>query len=79
MGRETAGEEKKLGHGYFAKAVIDGLGGKADVSRKDGQIYLHHLASFVIESVQDSSKDEQHPVMSVPMSVRSFALAKPGK
>ena len=25
MGRETAGEEKKLGHGYFAKAVIDGL------------------------------------------------------
>lgn len=79
MGRESAGEEKKLGHGYFAKAIIDGLGGKADISRKDGQIYLHHLESYVIEAVQDWSKDEQHPVMSKPLSVRSFALAKPAR
>ncbi|MGL4422323.1 MAG: caspase family protein, partial [Gemmataceae bacterium] len=77
MGREQAGEEKALGHGYFAKAVIEALGGKADTSKKDGQIYLHHLEHYVIDRVVELSNDEQHPVSGKPTSVRSFALAKP--
>jgi WD40 repeat protein len=77
MGREEAGEEKKLGHGYFALAVIESLSGKGDVSRRDGAVYLHHLEHYVIDRVEELSNDEQHPVSGKPTSVRSFALAKP--
>ena len=77
MGREEAGEERKLRHGYFALAVIEGLSGKADVSKRDGRVYLHHLEQYVIDRVQELSNDEQHPVVGKPTTVRSFALAKP--
>jgi WD40 repeat protein len=77
MGREEAGEERKLGHGYFALALIEALSGKADVSRRDGAVYLHHLDQYVNERVVELSNDEQHPVSGRPTTVRSFALAKP--
>jgi len=77
-GREEAGEDKMLGHGYFAHAVIQGLSDKMNTSKKDGQVYLHHLDSYVYEKVVELSRDEQHPVVGRPTSVRTFALAKPG-
>ena len=77
MGREEAGEERKLGHGYFALALVEGLSGKADVSKRDGRVYLHHLEHYVIDRVQELSNDEQHPVVGKPTTVRSFALSKP--
>jgi uncharacterized caspase-like protein len=76
-GREEAGEDSKLGHGYFAHAIIEGLSGKADRSKKDKMIYLGHLETYVYDTVVELSKDEQHPVVGRPTSVRTFALAKP--
>jgi hypothetical protein len=49
-----------------------------NTSKKDGQVYLHHLDSYVYEKVVELSRDEQHPVVGRPTSVRTFALAKPG-
>jgi hypothetical protein len=73
LGGETGGE--KDGHGYFCRALIEGLAGKAPHNARDGKIYLHHLEQYVIDRVEELSHDEQHPAPAKP-AMRPFALAK---
>jgi WD40 repeat protein len=74
LGSETAGEAD--GHGYFCRALIEGLTGKAAQNPKDHCVYLHHLEHYVIDRVQELSKDEQHPTSARP-ALRPFAIARP--
>lgn len=73
---QEAGEESKLGHGYFTLALTEGLGGKA-ASKRDGLVYLTGLQLYVEERVRELSKDEQYPTIGKPTLIRSFPLARP--
>jgi WD40 repeat protein len=76
LGKEKAGEAD--GHGFFCRALIEGLRGERQAPRnpRDGYVYLHHLEQYVIDRVQDLSKDEQHPTTARP-TLRPLPLAKP--
>jgi hypothetical protein len=71
---EQAGEDEKLGHGYFTKAMLEALReGKADRSPQDGHISLNELLTYVEFRVPQLN-GEQHPTSDKPGSVRSFLL-----
>jgi WD40 repeat protein len=76
LGSEMAGEAD--GHGFFCRALMEVLGGERQAPRnpRDGCVYLHHVEQWVIDRVQELSKDEQHPTAARP-ALRPLALAKP--
>jgi uncharacterized caspase-like protein len=74
LGSEEAGEGD--GHGYFCRALIDGLDGKARKNPRDGCVYLHHLEQYVIDTVQELSQDKQHPTTAKP-AIRPLPLSQP--
>ena len=77
---QEAGEEQSKQHGYFTRALIEGLAGKAKPD-EDGMIDIAALWAFVEPLVPklalDDGADEQTPTLSPPSRVRSFALSKP--
>ena len=75
MGAEVAMESDKVGHGFFTKALVEGLSGKA--KSDDGKVYLHRLDAYLYDRVTELSADRQHPAITRPTSIRSFALARP--
>ncbi len=74
MGDEKAGEAD--GHGFFCKAVIEALQGKAARNPRDGCVYFHHLEQYVTDRVPELSKDAQHATTAKP-SMRPLPLARP--
>jgi hypothetical protein len=72
-GTEAAEEN---GHGFFTRAIVEGLAGKADFFKK-GRVELYDLQAYVKTRVGQLSGDEQEPTISIPSTVRSFSLAKP--
>jgi uncharacterized caspase-like protein len=75
LGSEKAIESPRDRHGYFCKALIEALEGKAH--RRDGRVYLHHLEEYVADRVVELSKDSQHPTAAKP-AIRPFPVAQPG-
>lgn len=73
-GRETSQESPDWKNGAFTKALVEGLGGKADFSR-DGVISLNELNLYVAERVKNLTDGEQHANMIRPDSVRDFPFA----
>jgi hypothetical protein len=61
----------------LAQALIEALQGSADADR-DGTVYLHELARYVVERVRSLSGGTQIPTAERPRGVRSFPLARPG-
>ena len=72
-GKEAAEED---GHGFFTRAIVEGLAGKADFFKK-GRVELYDLQAYVKTRVGQLSGDEQEPTISIPSTVRSFPLSKP--
>ncbi|MGA2701592.1 MAG: family 16 glycoside hydrolase [Isosphaeraceae bacterium] len=64
------------GQGFFTKALVEGLSGKADYDG-DGVVELDDLKSYVTKRVRALSGGDQEPTLSIPSTVRSFALSKP--
>lgn len=64
------------GHGFFTKAFVEGLSGKGSTDRQ-GLVTIYHLATYVRDRMLDLSNNEQEPTISVPSTVRAFALARP--
>ena len=64
------------GHGFFTRAIVDGLSGKADVYKK-GRVDLIDLQGYVVNRVGELSSGDQEPTISIPSTIRSFPLAKP--
>jgi uncharacterized caspase-like protein len=77
---QVAGEEQSSQHGYFTRALMQGLGGKAKPD-EDGMIDIAALWSYVEPLVPKlaaaDGADEQTPTLSPPSRMRSFALSKP--
>ena len=55
---------------------MEGLAGKADYDG-DGVVELDDLKSYVTKRVRALSGGDQEPTLSIPSTVRSFALSRP--
>ena len=73
-GREASIEDGRWGHGAFAKALIEGFGGRADILHK-GTITTATLDLFVENRVKELTDGRQHPVMLRPSTVPDFPIA----
>ena len=73
-GRQLSYEDAAWGNGAFTKAVVEGLGGKADF-QKNGRITHKMLDLYVSERVKELTKGRQSPVTQSPGGVPDFPLA----
>ena len=60
-GKETSQEDEKWGNGAFTKAILEGIGGKADMD-SSGLIRPTYLSAYVNDRVRSLTKNEQRPV-----------------
>ncbi len=77
-GRQFSLEDPAWGNGAFTKAVVEGLGGKADY-QKTGRITLKGLDYYVAERVKELTGGRQSPVSIAPSGVPDFPIAVAGK
>ena len=73
-GKELSFEREDRGHGAFTKALIEGLGGKADIMHK-GTVTTATLDYFLAERVKELTNGRQHPLMTRPKTVPDFPIA----
>jgi uncharacterized caspase-like protein len=71
MGHEKAAE--KAGNGLFTRALLETLE-KAKGHSRTGRLFVHHLHSNIYDRVSEESDDRQHPFLSLPWVVESFAV-----
>ncbi|MEO8057296.1 MAG: caspase family protein [Burkholderiales bacterium] len=74
-GEEESEEKAEWGNGAFTKAVIEGLGGKADFMRA-GRVTFAGLNLFVSEEVVRITSGRQRPVFISPRGIPDFALSR---
>lgn len=74
-GRQQSEEKDEWGNGAFTKALIDGLAGKADLTRT-GRVTFKGLDFFVSEEVRRLTDGRQTPVTISPVGVPDFMLAQ---
>jgi WD40 repeat protein len=77
-GRQFSLEDPAWGNGAFTKAVVEGLGGKADF-QKSGRITLKGLDYYVAERVKQLTGGRQSPVSIAPSGVSDFPIAVAGR
>ena len=73
-GNEESEEKDEWGNGAFTKALLEGLGGKADFMRA-GRVTYAGLNLFVSEEVTRLTSGRQRPVFISPRGVPDFAVA----
>lgn len=73
-GMQIAEENPKLGNGVFAKALIEGLDGAANITR-DGVITINHLGLYLSERVKKLTGNKQTPVITKPEIISDFPIA----
>ncbi|MBP9712061.1 MAG: caspase family protein [Sterolibacterium sp.] len=73
-GRETSQESAEWNNGVFTKALVEGLGGKADFNH-DGAVSLNELNLYVADRVKQLTNGDQHANMIRPDSIRDFPFA----
>jgi hypothetical protein len=73
-GRQYAQESDSWGNGAFTKALLEGLGGKADMA-KSGRVTHKMLDLYVSERVKALTEGSQSPVTIVPRGIPDFPLA----
>ena len=72
-GRQYAQESTEWGNGAFTKAILEGLGGKADYANS-GRITHKMLDLYISERVKHLTEGAQSPVTIVPNGVPDFPL-----
>ena len=71
---EPANEED--GHGYFTRAIVEGLSGAADLFHS-GEVEVDELAAYVKRRVRKLSGGDQEATMGMSQRVKPFPLSKP--
>jgi hypothetical protein len=61
-GKETSQEDPKWGNGAFTKAILEGIGGKADRDNT-GLIRPSYLSAYVNDRVRSLTGNDQRPVI----------------
>jgi hypothetical protein len=74
-GQEESLEKDSWGNGAFTKALLEGLGGRADFMRA-GRVTYAALNLFVSEEVARLTDGRQRPVFISPRGVPDFAVAR---
>ena len=74
-GHEESEEKDEWGNGAFTKALLDGIGGKADFMRA-GRVTYAGLNLFVSEEVTRLTSGRQRPVFISPRGIPDFAVAR---
>ena len=73
-GKEFSFENEQWGHGAFTKALLEGLGGQADLLH-NGTVTTATLDLFLESRVKELTGGRQHPVMNRPKTVPDFPIA----
>lgn len=73
-GGELSQESSEFRHGVFTHAILQGLGGKADLM-KDGKVSMKELHAYVSETVPLLTKGAQHPITNTPDGYVNFPVA----
>lgn len=73
-GSESAFERDDWNNGAFTEALIEGLGGAADLLNK-GNITCGTLNVYIAERVKELTSGQQHPTMISPQTVPDFPIA----
>ena len=73
-GRQYSLEDQAWGNGVFNKALVEGLGGKADDTSK-GTISINMLDLYLSERVKELTGGKQTPTTTNPNTVPDFPIA----
>lgn len=73
-GNQYSLERSDWGNGAFTKALVEGLGGRADYSGK-GKISINMLDLYLSERVKELTKGQQTPTTTKPQTVPDFPIA----
>lgn len=73
-GSQYALEKAEWGNGAFTKALVEGLGGKADYHGK-GKITVNMLDLYLSERVKELTGGKQTPTTTKPQTVPDFPVA----
>jgi hypothetical protein len=73
-GKQYSLEHKDWNNGAFTKALIEGLGGKADLLGH-GKITVDSLSFYVSERVKELTKGKQTPTGSKPNTIPDFPIS----
>lgn len=73
-GRQYSLEDESWGNGAFTKALVEGIGGKADYTGK-GRITVTSLDLWLSERVQELTEGRQTPTTAKPRTIQDFPLA----
>ncbi|MDI9570600.1 MAG: caspase family protein [Pseudomonadota bacterium] len=73
-GRQYSLEEKAWGNGAFTKALVEGIGGRADYHGK-GSITINMLDLYLSERVKELTGGKQTPTTTKPRTIPDFPIA----
>ena len=73
-GTQQSREAQRWGNGAFTKALVEGLSGKADLSRT-GRVTVSSLEHYVSERVRELTLEGQTPTTAKPSTTPDFLLA----
>jgi uncharacterized caspase-like protein len=74
-GTELSQESGEYAHGLFTYAIIEGMGGRADLV-KDGVVSMKELDTYVSQRVPELSRGLQHPTTDTPSGYVDFTVAE---
>jgi hypothetical protein len=73
-GRQYSLEDIAWNNGAFTKALVEGLGGKADLFNRKN-ISIKTLDAFITQRVKELTKGKQAPTTIIPASIPDFPIA----
>jgi WD40 repeat protein len=73
-GRQFSLERPEWNNGAFTKALIEGLSGKADYTKK-GKISINMLDLYLSERVKELTQGQQTPTTTKPQTIQDFPIA----
>jgi WD40 repeat protein len=73
-GRQYSLERPEWNNGAFTKALIEGLSGKADYTKK-GKISINMIDLYLSERVKELTDGQQTPTTTKPQTIQDFPIA----
>ena len=74
-GSQLSQESPAWGNGAFTKALVEGLRGEADLTKR-GRITYKQLDAFVSDRVEELTRGQQTPVTPVLVGIPDFTIAE---
>ena len=73
-GRQYSLEDPAWNNGAFTKALVEGLGGKADLFNQNN-VSIKSLDYYISQRVKELTKGQQTPTTIIPSSISDFPIA----